>query len=187
MVKQTKLFSSDEEPKVLTSLDLINASALALHVQGAVERLCERLKIVGSIRRQKIKVGDCDFVIVASDANWAKIAKTIRKCKIICAGPSVIKINIPYEESLFQVDFYRATLQTFGIQTVIRTGSADHNIWLASYAQSKSYKLKFSEGLSKDKNAIITETEESFFATLGLPCPEPQQREIIENKPVWFG
>ncbi len=184
-MKQTKLFSVDEEPRVLASLDLVNARALALQVQGIIEPLCERLSIVGSIRRQKPMVGDCDFVISATDVNWAKIAKDIRKCRVICAGPSVIKLNIPYENSLFQVDFYRATSQSFGIQELIRTGSADHNVWLANYAQSKGFKLKYSEGLSKDETIIAAETEEIVFKTLDLPCPKPQEREIAEGKPIW--
>ena len=90
------------------------------------------------------------------------------------------------ENNLFQVDFYRATEQTFGIQELIRTGSADHNMWLASYALSKGFRLKYSEGLLKDKTVVAGETEESVFEGLGLQTPKPEEREIINNKPVWL-
>jgi len=185
-MKQVKLFGADEEPKVLTSLELAKAKAIALQVEQFIKPLCEKLKIVGSLRREKTAVGDCDFVIVATDANWAKIAQVLKKSKVICSGPSVTKLNIPCESSLFQVDFYRATSQTFGIQELIRTGSADHNMWLAGYAISKGFRLKYSAGLIKDEVAVAGENEESVFRILGLPCPEPQQREVVEGKPIWM-
>ena len=185
-MKQTKLFSSDEEPVVLTSLEYAKAQAVALQVKEAVKSLCDRLEIVGSIRRKKPQVGDCDFVVLATDANWAKIVQTLRKSKVICAGSSLIKVNFPVEGGLFQVDFYRATPQTFGVQELIRTGSADHNMWLAGYALSKGYRLKYSVGLTKDGVAVAVETEESVFSALDLPCPEPQQREVLDGKPIWL-
>ena len=138
---------------------------------------------MGSISRKKPQVGDCDFVVLATDGNWAKIIQTLRKSKVICSGPSLTKVNFPVEGGLFQVDFYRATPQTFGIQELIRTGSADHNMWLAGYALSKGYRLKYSVGLLKDGVALAGETEESVFSALGLPCPEPQLREVLDGNP----
>jgi DNA polymerase/3'-5' exonuclease PolX len=58
-------------------------------------------------------------------------------------------------------------------------------MWLAGYAITKRYRLKCSVGLMKDDVALAGETEESVFSALDLPCSEPQQREIIEGKPVW--
>ena len=95
------------------------------------------------------------------------------------------KINYPFEDSLFQVDFYRAIPKTFGIQELIRTGSADHNMWLAGYAITKGYRLKYSVGLIKEDVPVAGETEESVFSALDLPCPEPQKREITDGKPIW--
>lgn len=184
-MRQAKLFGSDEEPKILASLELGRATAVALQVQEIIVPLCEQLKIVGSIRRKKMQVGDCDFVVIATDVNWAKIVPSLRKSKIICSGPSSIKVNFLFEGGLFQVDFYRATPQTFGIQELIRTGSADHNIWLAGYAISKGYRLKYSIGLLKGDIALAGETEESVFSALGLPCPVPEKREIVNGKPLW--
>jgi len=184
-MKQAKLFG-EEEPNVLTKLELVNAQILVRQVESIVKPLCDKLEVVGSIRRQKPTVGDVDFVVVGIECNWGKIVQALKKAKVICAGKSVIKLNYPYENSLFQVDFYRATEQTFGIQELIRTGSADHNMWLASYALSKGFRLKYSEGLIKNKVAVAGETEESVFVTLGLQCPEPQLREIIDGKPVWL-
>ena len=138
-MKQAKLFGSEPDPVVFCSLEHAKAEAIALQVEGAIKPLSEKLKIVGSIRRKKPKVGDCDFVVVATDGNWNKILPALKRSKAICQGPNLIKLDYPVEGGFFQIDFYRATPQTFGIQELIRTGSADHNMWLAGYAQYKGY------------------------------------------------
>jgi len=84
------------------------------------------------------------------------------------------------------VDFYRAKPSTFGIHLLVRTGSADHNMWLAGYAISKGMRIKYSEGLIKDNSVIAGETEQGVFEALGLPYPLPSEREIVEGKPVWM-
>ncbi len=184
-LKQVRLFGG-EEPAVSLRLELAKAQIIAKEVETLIKPLCDKLEIVGSIRRQKPIVGDVDFVVVATDSCWGKIVQVLRKATVICAGKSVIKIHYPCESSLFQVDFYRATPHTFGIQELIRTGSADHNMWLAGCAISKGFRLKYSEGLLKDEVAVAGETEESVFTTLGFQNPEPQLREVIDGKPVWL-
>jgi DNA polymerase (family 10) len=145
-----------------------------------VEALCEVLEVAGSIRRQKSKVHDIDFVVVAkSDADWLKINEKLKqlKAKPNCSGNSVIKAFVPCENGFFQVDFYRAKPSTFGIHLLVRTGSADHNMWLAGFAISKGMRIKYSEGLIKDNKIIAGETEKEVFEALGLPYPLPSERE----------
>jgi len=59
-------------------------------------------------------------------------------------------------------------------------------MWLAGYAQYKGYRLKYSVGLVKDGESFAGETEEIVFSVLGLPCPEPEQREVVNGKPTWL-
>ena len=184
-MKQAKLFG-EPEPTVMAKLELAQAQIFAKQVENTIKPLCVRLEVVGSIRRQKPVVGDIDFVVVAVDGNWSKIVQTLKKSTVVCAGKSVIKLICQFGDCLFQVDFYRATSKTFGIQELIRTGSAEHNMWLAGYAVSNGFRLKYSEGLMKDDVAMAGETEESVFSALGLPCPKPERREIVEQKPVWL-
>ena len=109
-----------------------------------MEAQCELIEVAGSIRRQKSIVHDIDFVVVAkSDAEWLKINEKLRllKAKPNCSGNSVIKAFVPCKDGLFQVDFYRAKPSTFGIHLLVRTGSADHNMWLAGHAFSKGMRL----------------------------------------------
>jgi DNA polymerase (family 10) len=188
MKKQSTLFP-ENEVKVIAELDLKEAERLAHQFKAAVEAQCERIEVAGSIRRQKTKVHDIDFVVVTkNDADWQKISDKLKhlKAKSNCSGNSVIKAFLPCQNSLFQVDFYRAKPSTFGIHLLVRTGSADHNVWLAGYAISKGMRIKYSEGLIKDNSVIAGETEKGVFEALGLPCPLPSEREIVESKPMWM-
>jgi DNA polymerase/3'-5' exonuclease PolX len=188
MKKQSTLFP-ENEATIILELDLKEAERIAVQVKAAVETLCERIEVAGSIRRQKNKVHDIDFVVVTkNDAEWQKINEKLRrlKAKPNCSGNSVIKAFLPCQNGLFQVDFYRAKPQTFGIYLLVRTGSADHNVWLAGCAISKGMRIKYSEGLIKDNNIIAGETEKGVFEALGLRYPLPSEREIVEGKPVWM-
>ena len=188
MKKQVTLFPQDSA-KIIAELDLKEAEKTAAKVKATVEAQCELLEVAGSIRRQKTTVHDIDFVVVAkSDADWQKINDKLKqlKAKPNCSGNSVIKAFVPCENGFFQVDFYRAKPSTFGIHLLVRTGSADHNMWLAGYAISKGMRIKYSEGLIKDGVAVAGETEQGVFEALGLSYPSPSEREIADNKPVWM-
>ena len=188
MKKQATLFP-ESEVSVLAELDLRDAEALANRIKAAVEAYCERIEVVGSIRRQRSKVHDVDFVVVTKgEVEWQKLGQELKrfKAKPGCSGSSVIKAFLPCQGGLFQVDFYRAKPSTFGIHLLVRTGSADHNMWLAGYAFTRGMRLKYSEGLLKDGGAVAGEDERGVFEALGLPCPLPPEREIADGKPVWL-
>jgi len=188
MKKQVTLFPQDAV-KIIAELDLTETEKTAAQIKATVETHCELLEVAGSIRRQKSKVHDIDFVVVAkSDTEWQRINDKLKqlKAKPNCSGNSLIKAFVPRENGLFQVDFYRAKPSTFGILLLVRTGSAEHNMWLAGCAISKGMRIKYSEGLIKDGVAIAGETEQGVFEALGLPYPLPSEREIVESKPVWM-
>jgi DNA polymerase (family 10) len=182
------LFPEAKVP-VLAELSLGEAEKTAEQIKAAVAAHCEKIEIAGSIRRQKTIVHDIDFVVVArSDSEWQRISETLKrmKAKLNCSGNSVIKALLPTQKGLFKVDFYRAKPSTFGIHLLVRTGSAQHNMWLASLAISKGMRIKYSEGLIKEGKVIAGETEQGVFEALGLPYPLPTEREIADGKPAWM-
>jgi DNA polymerase (family 10) len=188
MKKQATLFSEKETP-VLKELNLSKAENIANQIKTAICSHCDRLEVAGSIRRKKPVVHDIDFVAVAKDdAEWRKINEELKrlKAKPGCAGNSIIKAYVPCQDGLFQVDTYRAKPSTFGVHLLIRTGSAEHNMWLAAFAISKGMRLKYSEGLIKESSVIAGEDENQVFAALGLPYPLPTEREIFDKRPVWL-
>jgi len=189
MIKRQSTLFPDAEASVMNELSLEEAERLASEIKCAIEIHCDKIEIAGSIRRQRPKVHDIDFVAVAkSDAEWRKINEKLRRLKARpdCAGNSLIKVYMPCQGGLFQVDFYRAKPTTYGIHMLIRTGSANHNMWLAALAISKGMRLKYSQGLIKEGKAVAGEDEKGVFAALGLHCPLPTDREMVEDKPVWL-
>jgi DNA polymerase/3'-5' exonuclease PolX len=189
MIKKQSTLFPENEATLIPELDLKAAETLAHQIKADVEAHCETIEIAGSIRRQKTKVHDIDFVVVAkNDAEWQKISEKLKhlKAKPNCSGNSLIKAFLPCQNGLFQVDFYRAKPSTFGIHLLVRTGSADHNMWLAGYAMSKGMRIKYSEGLIKEGSVIAGKDEKGVFEALGLPYPSPSEREIVDNKPVWM-
>ena len=188
MKKQSTLFP-ENEAAIVAELDLRDAETLAHQIKTAVEPHCVKIEVAGSIRRRRLKVHDIDLVVVAkSDAEWQKINETLKhlNAKPNCSGNSLIKVFLPCQNGIFQVDFYRAKPSTFGIHLLIRTGSAHHNMWLAGYAISKGMRLKYSEGLIKEGTPIAGEDEKGVFAALGLPVPLSIEREIVDGKPFWM-
>jgi DNA polymerase (family 10) len=186
-LKQTKLFGSDEA-KVCDKVPLAEAKAIAEKIQSCVSPWLKPVAVVGSVRRGKPFCKDIDIVGVATPEDFEKAIACIRKAfrtEFKVKGNRVTKLYVETELGKVQVDLYCAKPSTFGIHKLIRTGSAEHNMWLASYAISKGMRLKYSEGLLKDDVAVAGETEEDVFEALGLPCPEPKQREVVEGKPVW--
>src|SRR5512135_3684310 len=161
MGKQSTLFPQNEPP-IMQELEIQEAEKIANLIKNAVSLHCDQIEIAGSIRRKRPKVHDIDFVVVATnDYEWQKILSELKrlKAKPNCSGNSVIKTYFPCNYGLFQVDFYRAKPSTFGIHLLIRTGSAEHNMWLAGYAFTKGMRLKYSEGLIKNENILAGESE----------------------------
>ncbi len=187
MKKQATLFPEKERP-ILPELNLTEAQTLSEQIKSAVALCCDQIAVAGSIRRRRQVVHDIDFVVVAkSDTEWQRINDELKRmnAKPNCQGNAVIKAYLPCKDGLFQVDFYRAEPSTFGIHLLIRTGSAEHNMWLAAQAFAKGMRLKYSQGLLKEGTAVAGAEETGVFAALGLPCPEPADREIVEDRPIW--
>ena len=181
--KQSLLFP-EKETETLEELELGKAKKIVEEVMFQVRRYCKKIVVVGSIRRNKPSVRDADFVVVTNDLDWYNLGQELRrmKTKKVNAGDKIIKTLYPFEDKYFQLDFYRASKDNFGVIKLIRTGSAEHNMWLAQFAISKGMRIKFSQGLLKDELVVAGETEESIFEALELPYKKPEEREIEKDE-----
>lgn len=187
-MKQSKLFPQDA-PGVLDKISFDVAQKIGAEILKCLSPFLKPVEIVGSVRRKKEFCRDLDFVGVASPVDFDKAFRAVKakfKTEIKVKGDKVTRFLIDAGVGSVQVDLYNATPKTFGVHKLIRTGSAEHNVWLARYAISKGFRLKYSEGLLKGGSVVAGDTEESVFEALGLPCPIPEEREIVNQKPVWF-
>jgi DNA polymerase (family 10) len=191
--KQTSLFPDGPRKKDLTilrDLDRSEVEPLAFKILCVIEPFCEKVQIAGSIRRSQGKINDIDIVMQPKSDSWLKIIKTIRyEYDAITEkqGDKLATLYVPFAskqgQGHVQVDLYRASEGTWGILLLIRTGSAEYNVYLCNLAIRKGYRLAYSQGLLNEKGEVIaSKTEQEVFQALGLPFIIPQDREVAKNE-----
>jgi DNA polymerase (family 10) len=187
--KQTPLFPDPERLdkfSVLRGLDRAEVERLAHKIIGAIEPYCEKAEVAGSVRRCKDTVNDIDIVVLPKPHSWIKLLKEIRRrfdAVTEKQGAKLATLYVPFVskqgQGYVQVDLYRASKRTWGILLLIRTGSAKHNIYLASLAIRKGCRLAYSKGLVNEKGEVVaSKTEREVFQALGLDYISPQDREV---------
>jgi len=149
---------------------LEQAEKLAGQFIQEIADYCEKIKIVGSIRRRKTECRDIDLVLLAKPEQlWNFTLKLKRISKINVNGKQVKRVIYNGE----QFDLYFATPETWGALILIRTGSAQHNIKLSNRALNMGMKLTH-RGLMKDGKLISS--EKGIFKALELDFVKPEER-----------
>lgn len=144
--------------------------------EGVVNRLspyCQRIEVAGSIRRHKPMVRDIDIVLIPSDPwNLSHEVMGLGSCSL--RGDKLKRVTY----NGIQVDLYHATPETWATLLLIRTGSKENNIRLATLAKKNGWRLAASgDGLFNEKGQRIAgDSEESIYEALGLPYREPWER-----------
>lgn len=188
--KQTSLFPKDSDTsdalKVLRNLARSEVEPLAFKIVSVIKLYCSKAEVAGSIRRRKTTVNDIDIVVQPKPDSWLKAIKAIRRefdAVTEKQGEKLATLYVPFAsekgQGYLQIDLYRANRNTWGILLLIRTGSAEHNIYLAKLAIRKGYRLAYSKGLLDEKGEVVaSKTEEDVFQALGLDYIPPQDREL---------
>lgn len=178
------------------------AEQYAAQVTNALQGLYERILVVGSIRRRRPEVNDIDIVLIPDysdyripDAlhfttgivrlepektwfqNIPKVLKEKLKMKLKMGGPELLRFELFEDPDFLQVDIYRATPETWGVLSLVRTGSKEHNIMLCARAKRLGLMLSAKQGVLQDDKIIANRTEEEIFKALGLEFVAPEQRE----------
>ena len=154
-------------------MELEKAKTIANEVINRLSPYCQKIEVAGSIRRHKPTVRDIDIVLIASDP-WNL------SHEIMGLGPSSLRGDklkrVTYKG--VQVDLYHATPETWATLLLIRTGSKENNIRLATLAKKKGWHLAASgDGLFNEKGQRVAgDSEESIYEALGLLWQEPYER-----------
>ncbi len=136
---------------------------------------CDRVEVLGSLRRRCATVGDLDFAVVSSKpakviANFIKY-KEVRE--ILSEGD--VKASVLLKNGV-RVDLMVEKQDGFGSLLQHFTGSKAHNIALRKFALDKEMSL--SEHGIKYKNKLHSfEDEKDFYNFLGLELIPPELRE----------
>jgi DNA polymerase (family 10) len=134
-----------------------------------------RVEPAGSLRRMKETVGDVD--IVASSARMEEVTQHFvgydAVARVLSHGPTRASVEL---RQGMQVDLRVVPPESFGAALHYFTGSKAHNIEVRTLALKRDLKIN-EYGVFAGEERIAGETEESVFASVGLPFIAPELRE----------
>jgi len=158
-----------------TTID--EAMEVANQLTSKIFEYCERIEVVGSIRRNKDMVGDIDMVIIPKPP----VDEFIEKIK------QTIEFDYGGKKKLFgmfngrPINIFITTLESFGACVYQTTGPALYNVYVRQRAKHKKMKLNEYGLFNRETNEKIAgDTEESIFQALGWDYTEPTQRQAPE-------
>ncbi|HUV52790.1 MAG TPA: hypothetical protein VMW64_06925 [Dehalococcoidia bacterium] len=156
---------------------LETARPIAERVKELLTPHCERIEIVGSIRREKPIVHDIDMVLIPkpyATIMMSGLLTTIGELK--ANGDKIKRVHLPTEN--IDIDIYLATPASWATLVLIRTGSKENNIKLCTIAKIKGWQLKANgDGLfNAEGERIAGDTEQSIYEALTIRYQEPQER-----------
>jgi DNA polymerase (family X) len=131
--------------------------------------------VAGSFRRRRDTVGDLDILVSSERAAQASshFVGYPGTERILAHGTS--RSSIVLENGL-QVDLRVVKPESLGAALAYFTGSRSHTIALRRLAQRRHIKLN-EYGAYREGHRIGGETEESIYASVGLPLIPPELRE----------
>ncbi len=154
-------------------IELERAQEIASDVIGRLSPYCSRIQVAGSTRRRRPLVKDIDLVLIPADP-WNLSSEIAGLGAVSHKGNKLQRVQ--YQGR--QVDIYFADEVTWATLLLIRTGSAENNIRLATLAKERGWRLRASgEGLFNEREERIAgDTEESIYQALGIPYQRPEER-----------
>ena len=185
----------NERPKYPHAQALIVAEQL----QARLAPACERIAIVGSLRRQKPQVGDIELLFISRistrpdglfDRVETLVAHEIIE-QMLMDGTLEKRPNVDghftwgeanklaiHKASGIPVDFFTTTAPAWWVALVIRTGSKETNLKLTMGAQKQSARLMAYGVGVRWSNGEVTPaaSEEHVFELCGVPYRKPEER-----------
>jgi DNA polymerase (family 10) len=155
-------------------------STAAQYGRGLVARLgrlpgVNRVELAGSYRRGRETVGDLDLLALSSRPRLVveALARDEEVAEVLAAGPTRASVKLACG---LQVDLRVVGADSFGAALHYFTGSKAHNIRLRRLAQARGLKVN-EYGVFRGARRVAGSTEESVFASVGLPWIPPELRE----------
>lgn len=165
---------------------------IADRIAGELSPFCDRIAVAGSIRRQRPVCNDIDLVALVRDGQAAAFRyRVLQNTQAIREGDDVMSVRL---KTGLQVDIFFARHEvpdllskrqcTWGTTLLCRTGSKEHNVYLAQVAKRKGWHWNPTFGIfgrhprtGLDACCLAAATEEEIFEVLGLAFVPPEARE----------
>ena len=135
----------------------------------------ERVVVAGSYRRAKETVGDVDILVTAGEGAKVmdRFAAYDEVAEILSHGPTRSSVRL---RCGLQVDLRLVPPESYGAALHYFTGSKAHNIAIRRLGQERGLKIN-EYGVYDREMRVAGETEESVFASVGLPFIPAELRE----------
>ena len=135
----------------------------------------ERVEAAGSLRRLRDTVGDIDILATSRDpaAVTRRFAGYEDVTEVLAQGPTRASVVL---RGGLQIDLRVVEPASFGAALTYFTGSKAHNVALRRLGQERGLKIN-EYGVFRGQTRIAGETEESVYASVGLPWIPPELRE----------
>lgn len=180
-------------------MPLSRADAIAERFMRFLEPYCERMNIAGSVRRRCSEVGDIEIVVIAKDEFSLGVAFPFGYPGLTINGSRLKRFIYP--EKQLQIELYIvANVADWGRILAIRTGSSafSHNLAMQwnrlGWAGCEDGLRRKNECIHKGSTWRIKpeykncptlpppfNTEEEFFAFIGVQWIAPEKRSWISN------
>ena len=162
-----------EAPRVQRAVAIPSAEALVAYLEQSSG--VSRVIAAGSYRRGLETIGDLD-ILVTAPAGRAVMDRFVAYQEVrdvLARGETKSSVRL---QSGLQVDLRVVPQDSYGAALLYFTGSKAHNVVLRQLAQQRGLKLN-EYGLFRGDKPVAGETEESVYASLGLPWIPPELRE----------
>jgi DNA polymerase (family 10) len=135
----------------------------------------DRVVIAGSYRRAKETVGDLDILATARPESplMQRFVEYDDVAEILSQGPTRASVLL---RGGLQVDFRVVPAESYGAALHYFTGGKAHNIAIRRLGQEKGLKIN-EYGVFRGDERIAGDTEDSVFASVGLPFIPAELRE----------
>lgn len=178
-------------------MNLKTALQYAEKIESWLLPVCERTAIAGSIRRRRPECNDVDLVVisnrddmvdmfgavlVARTAVWSfldrYIAESDGRASWIAGRENPDGRNYLVQLPKCQLDVFLATPETWGTMLMCRTGSKEHNIWLAHRVKRMGGHWNPYGYLTLDRGyPVDVRSEEAIYHAVGVDFIPPAKRE----------
>ena len=162
-----------EAPRVQRAVAIPSAEALVAYLEQSSG--VSRVIAAGSYRRGLETIGDLD-ILVTAPAGRAVMDRFVAYQEVrdvLAHGATKSSVRL---QSGLQVDLRVVPQESYGAALLYFTGSKSHNVVLRQLAQQRGLKLN-EYGVFRGDKPVAGETEESVYASLGLPWIPPELRE----------
>ena len=151
---------------------------------------CEKIVLVGSIRRQRLYVGDIELLCIPRcngfiDQLDRQVEALIRQGLLDFRRNKLgSKVYGPKNKLLLHVptgigvDIFSTTEECWAVSLVVRTGGAETNKRIATAALKNGWRWHaYGRGFSTPDGEVVCHSEQEVFQVVGLPYLQPSERK----------